>query len=116
LSEICCRYEDSKCYFSDTIPAEKLKNAIKYFKIPNNENVIFLCDNTVFGSAKVGFAICEQGIYWGVDWATDTKRTTLTWQEFSKRNIELVDKKSTLVEEIISTSSSFVTKKKSSLY
>jgi len=94
LRKICAPYEESEhCFFDDSIPIKKLENAIKYFKIPANENVIFLCDSTVFRSCKVGFAICEHGVYWGVDWATTTKRTKLTWQELSEREIKLSDTK-----------------------
>jgi hypothetical protein len=94
LNEICIKYEEiDSCYFSDTIPIKKLKNACQSFDIPENEKVIFLCDSTVFRSGKVGFAICENGLYWGVDWTTSTKRTKLTWEEFSKRNVELSEKR-----------------------
>jgi len=94
IREICEKYDASEhCFFDDTIPAKKRKNVTKYFKIPDDETVIFLCDSTVFRSCKVGFAICEKGVYWGVDWATSTKRTKLTWQELSERTIELADTK-----------------------
>ncbi len=91
IREICIKYVDvGSLYLEDGLPPKKLLNARQYFNIPGDEPVILLCDATVFGSCKIGFAICEKGLYWGVDWTTETKRTFLSWNDFSERQLELV--------------------------
>ncbi len=90
LHEICNAYgEIPDFYMSEAMPVKKERNARECFKIPGDERIIFLCDATVFGSCKLGFAVCEKGLYWAVDWTTDTKRTFLTWKEFATREIVL---------------------------
>jgi len=87
LTKICARYEDITCCHSTaTLPEKKLRNARQAF-VPPEEIVIFLCDDTLFGSNNLGFAVCTGGLYWKNDWATATKRTRLTWAEFVERDI-----------------------------
>lgn len=43
----------------------KLKNASQSFLFPKQtEKIFFICDQTVFGSCKEGFAMTEDGLYW----------------------------------------------------
>lgn len=92
IRQICSQFEDVDCcYLDETIPAKKRKNARNAFKIPANETMIMLCDATVFGSAKLGFAICQAGLYWKNDWTTPTKRTYLSWSDFGQRSLTLDD-------------------------
>ncbi|CEQ11107.1 Uncharacterised protein [[Clostridium] sordellii] len=52
-------------YFEGSIEGNrKIKNAItSYANLNSKENIIFLFDNTVLGSAKDGFLITDKGIY-----------------------------------------------------
>ena len=48
-----------------SMPLEKLRNAGKSFLFPHkNERILFICDQTLFGSVKEGFAMTERAIYW----------------------------------------------------
>lgn len=47
------------------VPEAKIKNAAQSFlRADKKEMVYILCDQTVFGSCKEGFAITERGLYW----------------------------------------------------
>lgn len=47
------------------MPAEAMQNAINHFLLPGKgERIFFICDQSVFGSCKEGFAMTDQGIYW----------------------------------------------------
>ncbi len=47
------------------MPLQKLKNASTSFLTPEkNEKIFLICDQTVFGSCKEGFALTEKGLYW----------------------------------------------------
>lgn len=47
------------------MPMKKLKNASKSFLFPGKQEKIFvICDQTLFGSCKEGFALTEAGLYW----------------------------------------------------
>lgn len=48
-----------------TIPQTKVKNAIQSFIFSESqEKIFFICDQTVFGSCKEGFAMTEKALYW----------------------------------------------------
>ena len=54
----------SKLYFLDRIPQDKLKNALEtYAETVDPKKVIFLYDSTFWGSAQRGFLITESGFY-----------------------------------------------------
>ena len=47
------------------IPERKVRNASQSFLFPQaDEKVFFICDQTVFGSCKEGFAMTDRGLYW----------------------------------------------------
>jgi len=47
------------------MPMEKLKNASKSFLFPApKEKILLICDQSLFGSCKEGFAITERALYW----------------------------------------------------
>lgn len=47
------------------MPFQKLKNATQSFLFPEkDEKILFICDQTVLGSCKEGFALTQKGIYW----------------------------------------------------
>lgn len=48
-----------------SMPLDKLRNAGKSFLKPQkDERILFICDQTLFGSVKEGFALTEAAIYW----------------------------------------------------
>lgn len=47
------------------MPMEKLRNASKFFLFPApNEKILLICDQSLFGSCKEGFALTEHALYW----------------------------------------------------
>lgn len=47
------------------MPVNKLKNAGRSFLFPEKQEKIWLiCDQSIFGSCKEGFALTENGVYW----------------------------------------------------
>ncbi len=47
------------------MPVKKLKNASKSFLFAEqNERVFFICDQSIFGSCKEGFAMTQEALYW----------------------------------------------------
>ena len=47
------------------MPVEKLKNASKSFLFPaQKEKILLICDQSLFGSCKDGFALTEDALYW----------------------------------------------------
>ncbi len=93
MREICAGYEEiESCHTKETIPENKLRNAKAAFEIAEEDKVIMVYDGTVFGNNKLGFAICESGIYWKNDWTTPTKRTCLAWEEYKERKIKIKKK------------------------
>ena len=47
------------------MPMDKLRNAGRSFLFPEKqERILLICDQTLFGSGKEGFALTEKGIYW----------------------------------------------------
>lgn len=47
------------------IPEHKIRNAAQSFlHADRKEKIFLLCDQTIFGSCKEGFAMTEQGLYW----------------------------------------------------
>ncbi len=48
-----------------TMPASKLKNAAQSFLFPKKgETIFFICDQSVLGTCKEGFAMTNECIYW----------------------------------------------------
>ncbi|NET39287.1 MAG: hypothetical protein F6K19_46185 [Cyanothece sp. SIO1E1] len=47
------------------MPMDKLKNASKSFLFPApKEKILLICDQSLFGSCKEGFALTENALYW----------------------------------------------------
>lgn len=58
---------ESEVVYTDFLimPVEKLKNAGKSFLFPEKqEKILLICDQTILGSCKEGFALTEKAIYW----------------------------------------------------
>ncbi len=48
-----------------TLPVKKIRNAGKYFLFPErDEKIWFICDQSLLGNAKEGFAMTEKALYW----------------------------------------------------
>lgn len=90
IREICIKYEEVRnLYLNETIDTKRLKTVKESFNISDNEDILMVYDDTIFGNNKVGFAICAGGLYWKNDWTIESKRNFLTWDEFAKRKISL---------------------------
>jgi hypothetical protein len=88
LREICERHEDrERCHTSNTYSFKNFERARRHFRIPHEDKVILIFDNSVFGSNKFGFAISEKGIYWKNGWYEPTRRRYLSWEKFAQRKI-----------------------------
>lgn len=57
------KISDEQIFFTPEIPSKKLKNAIEYAQIHENETVLMLIDDTVLGSAKAGMILTDSAIY-----------------------------------------------------
>ncbi|MEL7020874.1 MAG: hypothetical protein AAGK47_04660, partial [Bacteroidota bacterium] len=58
---------ESETVYTDllSIPLDKLRNAGQSFLFPApDERILFICDQTLFGSFKLGFAMTENALYW----------------------------------------------------
>lgn len=59
--------EEEIDYYTDFLkmPLQKLQNAGRYYLFPDkDEKILIICDQTVFGSCKEGFALTEAALYW----------------------------------------------------
>ncbi len=58
--------EEEKIYTDFLVmPLDKLKAASKHFLFPpKNEKIWMICDQSVLGSCKEGFALTQKGLYW----------------------------------------------------
>lgn len=98
LLEICVKYISDGYFVDEAIPTRKLSNARQYFPVPDTERVIALIDTTIFGSNKLGLAICESGLYWRNDWTVKTNRNFLSWSEFAVSSIASERKPSSTIQ------------------
>jgi len=61
-------HEDEQVYFLSeflTLPPELLRNAGKNFLFPEkNERIFFICDQSLLGTCREGFAFTEKALYW----------------------------------------------------
>ena len=90
VRQVCQEYEDlGRCQMDETMAEKRLRNARQAFGIPDDETVIMLCDDTVLGNNRLGFAVCEGGIFWRNHWSLPTKHRRLTWSEFAGREVTL---------------------------
>lgn len=91
IRQICENYEDAKEFRpGEAVPDTKLKTAEKVFAIfPKGKEIFLFCDTHPLNKGKRGFIICEDGLYWHNNWATDTNRNYLSWNDFAKRELKL---------------------------
>lgn len=72
--------------------SKKEAAARTYFGVPKGDAVWLILDTTLFGSCKVGFALCTSGMYAHDEQGKDAR---LSWQEVAK--VALGDDDGTLV-------------------
>jgi hypothetical protein len=59
--------EPTETVYTDFLkmPANALKNASRFFLFPSkDEHILFICDQSLLGACKEGFAMTEYGLYW----------------------------------------------------
>ncbi|MFO7583143.1 MAG: hypothetical protein R6W69_00320 [Anaerolineales bacterium] len=90
IRKLCEPFDDEDSfYFDDSIDEKRMKAARERFNIPPDEKIWLLYDNTLLGTNREGFAVCESGLYWRNDWTSASKRTCLSWNDFASRTISL---------------------------
>jgi hypothetical protein len=86
VQEVCARYSGKDYYVGGNIPPMKELNARSTMRIPEDQSVVALFDNTVFGSNKDGVAITGDGIYWRNTPGQEPSR--MSWSEFASAQIQ----------------------------
>jgi hypothetical protein len=76
----------SNLYLAGNIPEKKLRNARRAARVPKDEEVIALIDNTVWGGARNSFIIGRRGIYYR---DLGTEPTYIPYEEFAKIEIKV---------------------------
>ena len=71
LSELVTDYldfknENERAHFDFVkMPLQRMRNASKSFLFPEKgEKIFFICDQTLLGNGKEGFAMTEKALYW----------------------------------------------------
>ncbi len=66
LDYLALQWEDERFYSNQNeIPTKKWNHAqASFLPLPEEETLLFLCDQTIFGSCKEGFAFTTKGLYW----------------------------------------------------
>lgn len=93
IKKICASYRPEDNEFERYLAGESLCTTgagvcemIKgYFKIPDEEDIFFIYDYSWSGSAKYGFVICTNGIYFHQGWFK--KPGMYSWEEYKKIQI-----------------------------
>ena len=81
----------TKLFVGNDISERQETNVRKYYSI-GNDRLLLLVDTTIFGSGKAGFAFGSRGIYWSDGRTKPLVENSLSWPEFAKRDLQLVDK------------------------
>jgi len=91
IRQICAAYEDAKEFRPlSALSEKKLKAAKKTFKVfPSEESIYLFCDTHPLDKGKRGFILCQDGIYWHNNWANETNRNYLAWEDFAERKLRL---------------------------
>lgn len=66
------------------VSPRKERNARESMRIPPSETVIALVDATIFGSAKDGFVVGAEGLYWHNSIVGGNDKGRLTWSELAR--------------------------------
>lgn len=77
-------------------PRKKIENAFNRYGIPYGDKIFMLIDDTLFKSAKDGFAITTSGIYWHNSFGIESPKNGIKWSELGDCFVS-TDKKKLLV-------------------
>lgn len=89
---------DSYIYIADSLKEFSIfTKAQKHLQIPPDDDAFMIYDGTVFGSCKIGFALCTSGFYYRDD---EKQRGMIPYDDFKKRNI-LIANDSIYIEHIV---------------
>lgn len=91
LIQICLKYKCNELYISNTVDKDKLRNVRIEYKIPKDESIAAIFDNTVFGNAKNGWAVCGNGIYYNNPWFTGKDTGHISWEELCDAETTKID-------------------------
>ncbi len=94
---ICAAYAHiERCYPRESAPAKKLAALARALKIDHADSIMGLYDSSVFGSARTGFALCTDGIYWRNPWPNypPSKHWFLPWTAFVLREFSVGEQSS----------------------
>ena len=89
------------------IPEKKVLNARKALKIPDNEKVILLIDDTAFGSAKDATIFTDKGIYFKLFF----DYWTVSWKELFSKHFFIETAEKTVVINIYKEKKTAIIKK-----
>ncbi len=82
----------NQIYILPDIPSQKLKNAVDNYEIPPDERIVALADDTIFGSAKNGFAFGLRGLYYHNSWTSAKPgKGNLSYRDFSNLDVNKMD-------------------------
>jgi hypothetical protein len=88
IRQICDDHMISDFKAGGSIPKKRMEIIRKSFQVfPDGKQIFLYCDTTPFRTAKEGFLICEDGVYWQNSWTTPTSRNFINWDTFRKREI-----------------------------
>ncbi len=88
INRICDQYLNRDFKDGESISDKKMDILSRSFRIfPVGKRIFFYCDTTPFRTGKLGFLICEDGVYWQNSWTTPTNRNFLPWDIFKTREI-----------------------------
>ena len=88
IRQVCDEHMNSDFKDGESIPEKRMDKIRKSFQVfPYGKQIFLYCDTTPFRTAKEGFLICEDGVYWQNSWTTPTNRNFLNWETFKKREI-----------------------------
>jgi len=72
---------------------KKLARARENFAIPEEDDVYFIYDSTIFGGCQRGFALCTTGIYYVDDNGSADDHDYFSWEEFIDEQVVHEDEK-----------------------
>jgi hypothetical protein len=92
LTGICSRYTAPSFYIGESIPLDKLLNAVELYPLNDGKHPIALIDTTLFGSAANGILIGEYGLSWYHSF-DKSNASNMLWTEFSELSITCIGSK-----------------------
>ena len=82
-------------YAANMIPEKKRQNVLKFYNLPENDEILALIDCTVFGSAKEGIVFGKHNLVWK---RGSAKAQSLTYHQLLHAQLKNKDKTTVIVE------------------